>query len=464
MSSALAVRIEDIDYAGRSRKDLGDVASLAESIERVGLLHPVVVTADRKLIVGRRRIEAFRRLGRKEIPARIVSNLDELSLLLQAERDENTCRKEFTPEEAVHLGKRIEKEFKPKAQERKRSGGGDKTSEKGRALRVNYPKRSQDESKRTLSQAADASGMGRSSYERAKKVVESGDRALIDEMNRTGKVNSAHNKLKQKIKLEELEKKAAEASFLKDAPEWTIFRGDVMDGLQSIVDHQPKARLIFADPPYNIGVDYGCGAKADSLPAAKYELWFREWLALAVECLTDDGSLWLMIGDEYAAEYCLAIKSLSLTVRSWVKWYETFGVNCSRSFNRTSRHIFHAVKDPRSFVFNEHAVTRPSDRQTKYNDKRASESGKLLDDVWTHIPRLTGTCDERIPSFPTQLPIKLVQTIVECASEPGDFVVDPFLGSGTTGVACLKTQRKFFGVERQDKFATIAEKRMRAAL
>ena len=254
---------------------------------------------------------------------------------------------------------------------------------------------------------------------------------------------------------------AAAAEIEKDRPMYDILNMDVIDGLDS-VRHNGPARLIFTDPPYNIGIDYGDGEKADRLPHDEYMCWVSDWVELCCDCLTSDGSLWVMIGDEYAADYHATLRSHGLTIRSWVKWYETFGVNCSNTFNRTSRHIFYAVKDPKSFVFNPEPVTRPSDRQTKYGDSRAAAGGKIWDDVW-QIPRLTGTCAERIPDFPTQLPLALVEPIVLCASMPGDLVVDPFNGSGTTGVAAIRNGRKYVGIEQNEKFADIATERMAGA-
>ena len=265
---------------------------------------------------------------------------------------------------------------------------------------------------------------------------------------------------KRRKELAEAAAKAAEQQ-ASERPEWSILNVDVIDGLESVRDEHGPARLIFTDPPYNIGIDYGEGEKADLLSPQAYMKWVRQWLGLCWDCLTDDGSLWVMIGDEYAAEYCSEIKATGFTVRSWIKWYETFGVNCSNKFNRTSRHIFYAVKDESSFVFNPEPVTRPSDRQTKYGDSRASAGGKLWDDVW-QIPRLTGTCSERIPDFPTQLPLALVEPIVLCASMPGDLVVDPFNGSGTTGVAAIRSGRKYVGIEKNEAFVDMAEMRLRA--
>jgi site-specific DNA-methyltransferase (adenine-specific) len=254
---------------------------------------------------------------------------------------------------------------------------------------------------------------------------------------------------------------AAKSIHAGNRPAWSILNVDVMDGLESVRDEHGPSRLILTDPPYNIGIDYGDGEKADLLSPQAYMKWVRQWFGLCWDCLTDDGSLWVMIGDEYAAEYCTELKATGFTIRSWIKWYETFGVNCSSKFNRTSRHIFYAVKDEKSFVFNPEPVTRPSDRQTKYGDSRAAAGGKLWDDVW-QIPRLTGTCAERIPDFPTQLPLALVEPIVLCASMPGDLVVDPFNGSGTTGVAAIRSGRKYIGIEKNEAFVDMAEMRLRA--
>jgi site-specific DNA-methyltransferase (adenine-specific) len=242
---------------------------------------------------------------------------------------------------------------------------------------------------------------------------------------------------------------------------WEILHGDCLQLLPLLPS---PARLIFADPPYNMGIDYGAGKLADRLPDDAYMRWAAAWLEACRDRLTDDGSLWVLISDEYAAEYVIAIKQLGFTLRSWIKWYETFGVNCTKKFNRTSRHLLHCVRDPKRFVFQNSAVTRESDRQAKYNDKRANPRGKLWDDVWgvnPLIPRLTGTCSERIPGFPTQLPLALLRPIVLCASEPGDLVVDPFCGSGTTGVVCVDNQRWFLGIERSAEFAQAAEGRLR---
>ena len=241
-------------------------------------------------------------------------------------------------------------------------------------------------------------------------------------------------------------------------PHWEIREGDCLALLPDVPDG--TARLVFCDPPYNLGIDYGEGCEADLLPAAEYMAWAARWIAEAHRVLAADGSLWVLVSDEYAPEYGVAIKQAGFTVRNIVKWYETFGVNCTDKFSRTSRLLYYAVKDARSFVFDRSAVMRPSDRQTKYDDPRANPAGKVLDDVWTDIPRLAGTHAERLPGFPTQLPLALLRRVVLCASRPGDVVMDFFSGSGTTGAAAVEGGRQYLGLERQPTFARAARARL----
>ena len=89
-----AIRVE-----GRFRRELGDIASLADSIAEVGLLHPIVVTPDHRLIAGARRLHAMRKLGRTHVPAHVVPLAD----ILRGEFDENAVRADFLPSEFVAI-------------------------------------------------------------------------------------------------------------------------------------------------------------------------------------------------------------------------------------------------------------------------------------------------------------------------------------------------------------------------
>jgi site-specific DNA-methyltransferase (adenine-specific) len=221
-------------------------------------------------------------------------------------------------------------------------------------------------------------------------------------------------------------------------------------------------RLAFADPPYNMGVDYGDGFD-DARPDDAYLAWSLEWMRQVRGVLTPDGSLWLLIPHEWAARLEIAAVGLGFHIHQRIVWYESFGVNCTTKFNRCSRMLLWFTNHKSERVFNPDAVRRRSDRQELYNDKRANPAGKLWDDVWgvnPPIPRLTGTCAERVKGFPTQLPLRLLRPIVGCASDPGDLVVDPFSGSGTTGVACHELNRNFIGIDRSARFCRLADSRL----
>lgn len=320
-----------------------------------------------------------------------------------------------------------------------------------------------DTSALTDHKLAEAAGTNRTYLNTARKVVDQAPELAARVERGEMTLPQAAAEMRRDEKRRGLEEKskvvAAQRGKQKD---WQLIHADVLVGLRAIKEKHGQARLIFADPPYNIGVNYGKHHN-DSMRSEDFLAWCLKWMNGCCDCLTDDGSLWVMINDEYAADFVMNLRDCHLTMRSWIKWYETFGVNCSNNFNRTSRHILYFVMDEDRFVFNETEVLQPSARQSKYNDSRAQSSGKIIDDVWTDIPRLTGTSKERVPDFPTQLPVALLSRIVACASEPGDLVVDPFNGSGTTGVAAIQSGRRYVGIEASSEFITLAGKRLEVA-
>jgi site-specific DNA-methyltransferase (adenine-specific) len=256
-------------------------------------------------------------------------------------------------------------------------------------------------------------------------------------------VREIHRNVKRKI----LARKAAD-SRLPGTFAGTIITGDCLVKMPTMP--RRSIRLIFADPKYNQSIDYGDGEKADKLSDDEYLMLTAQWVAECYELLAPDGTMCVLISDEYAAEYAILLKKIGLHRRSWIKWYESFGVNCNNNFNRCSRHLFYCVKDERNFVFNADAFNRKSDRQTKYNDKRAAKGGKLWDNVWGITPpihRLVDNSPERMPDFKTQLPLDLLKPIVAGFSDPGDMVLDPFSGSGTTVAAAKLLGRKGVGIE-----------------
>jgi site-specific DNA-methyltransferase (adenine-specific) len=220
-----------------------------------------------------------------------------------------------------------------------------------------------------------------------------------------------------------------------------------------------SVRLLFADPPYNQGVDYGDREEADRRPDEQYLSWCGQWIAAGVRALAADGSMWVLISEDYVDHFGILIRRAGLFRRCVIPWHEGFGTYRANNFGRCCRFLLYCVKDPRRFVFHPDEVRCPSARQTEYNDRRANPDGKVFDNLG-EIDRVCGNHPERIPGFPTQLPRELLRRVVPCATDPGDLVVDPFSGSATTGVVCLETGRRFVGIERQEKFVRLSRERL----
>jgi len=238
-----------------------------------------------------------------------------------------------------------------------------------------------------------------------------------------------------------------------------VYCGDCIEMLNGC--DGPFADLIFADPPFNIGYQYD--TYNDRRNYDEYVQWTRRWMQACLSVLKPAGSFYIAIGDEYAAEVRLIARDLPLHLRNWIIWHYTFGQNTKRKFARSHTHIFYFVRDSKNFTFNDAAVRVPSARQLVYNDRRAHPAGKIPDDVWRY-PRVCGTFKERQGWHSCQMPVKLLARIIKASSNPGDVVLDPFSGSGTTLVAAAVLNRRYVGIELSRQYVESTRKRIADAL
>jgi site-specific DNA-methyltransferase (adenine-specific) len=109
------------------------------------------------------------------------------------------------------------------------------------------------------------------------------------------------------------------------------------------------------------------------------------------------------------------------------------------------------------------AVRIPSARQTTYADIRANPIGKLPDDVWS-FSRVCGTFNERVQWHPCQMPERILERIVKVSSNPGDVVLDPFSGSGTTSVVAAQLGRQYIGTDLSAEYVIHSTQRIADAL
>ncbi len=227
-----------------------------------------------------------------------------------------------------------------------------------------------------------------------------------------------------------------------------IINADVLEGLRQLRSN--SVRLIFADPPYNQGIDYGFGKKADMLPSDEYLRWCQRWMKAAIRPLAAGGTLWVLISSEWSCEFGVTLKGL-LPMRRQIVWRETFGQYQQANFTNEHRVLFYHVKSGAKQTWNPDAIRVPSARQTKYNDIRANPKGRVPGDVWK-FSRVCGTFKERVHWHPTQLPEKLLERIVLCATNRGDTVLDAFAGSGSMLRVCQKHNRQFVGIDNNAEY------------
>jgi site-specific DNA-methyltransferase (adenine-specific) len=250
------------------------------------------------------------------------------------------------------------------------------------------------------------------------------------------------------------------------------------DGPEGWVD------LVFADPPFNIGYLYD--GYDDERKAEDYLKFSTDWMAAVKRALKPTGSFYLAIGDEYAADLCvIARRQLGFNLRNWIIWHYTFGQQPKNKFARSHTHILYFTKDAKEFTFNPDKIRVASARQTTYADARANPKGKLPDDVWYlrpqeasaaeeqffatesdtwNVSRVCGTFKEREGWHGCQMPINVLNRIILASSNPGDIVLDPFNGSGTTVVAAAMLNRQYVGIDQSEEYVGFARKRLESML
>jgi DNA modification methylase len=252
-----------------------------------------------------------------------------------------------------------------------------------------------------------------------------------------------------------------------------VTHGDCIERMLALPEG--SVHLAFADPPFNIGYEYD--VYDDRLERSQYLEWSRRWISAVHRATTPSGAFWLAIGDEYAAELKIIAQDIGFHCRSWVIWYYTFGVHCRLKFTRSHAHIFHFVKDPKSFLFRADEVSVPSARQLVYADARANPKGRTPDDTWIlrpqdcregltpnedtwYFPRVAGTFKERAGFHGCQMPEQLLARILRVSSEPEGIVMDPFSGSASTLVVAKKLGRRFLGFDLSEEYVQLGNQRL----
>lgn len=220
-----------------------------------------------------------------------------------------------------------------------------------------------------------------------------------------------------------------------------IIHGDCIEEMQKFIKEGRAFDFIFCDPPFNIGHAYkGFEDKWES--DAAFEAWCFQWLILAYNLLQPGGVLALHGPDKLAESYILfatGMRKQGIKRIAWVNWHYRFG-QCNKSNWIDARCHCLLFTNGEPHTWNPEEVLVESDR-VKYGDNRAAKTGgrRVPGTVWgvpsdgANWGRVTGSHSnkERRGNHPNQLPELYIARLLRAYTNPGDWVLDPFCGSGT---------------------------------
>lgn len=227
----------------------------------------------------------------------------------------------------------------------------------------------------------------------------------------------------------------------------------VADALEKLPDLADESfDLIVADPPYNLGKDYG--NSQDYKQFDDYIVFSRTWLKQACRILKPAGTLYVFMGVRFISYlYDLMERECGLNFNSWICWHYTQGLGKTRGFSPRHDDILMFTRTTRH-KFNLDAVRVPQKYYRSRNNMRGANPG----DVWqfSHVHY----CNENRQPHPTQKPEGLIERMVLASSEEGDWVLDPFAGSGTTLRVCQQLQRNVMGIELNPEYVSNIHSRL----
>ncbi len=252
------------------------------------------------------------------------------------------------------------------------------------------------------------------------------------------------------------------------AEQVVLFEGDCLDLLRQIPEG--AVQLVVTSPPYNIGKSY-----EKKMPLEEYLSQQRRVIEECARVVNDRGSICWQVGNYVSAEGIIPFDvllypifaDLRLQLRNRIVWSFGHGLHSKKRFSGRYEVILWFTKG-QGYKFNLDAVRVPQ----KYAGKRYFKGpkkgelsshplGKNPGDVW-EIPNVKANHVEKT-IHPCQFPVELVERLVLALTEEGDWVLDPFMGVGSSAIAALKHGRRAAGADVVPEYVTIARERIRAA-
>jgi len=264
--------------------------------------------------------------------------------------------------------------------------------------------------------------------------------------------------------LSAIEAKLGKPNFRQDGV--LLYRGDCLELLPRLPIC--SIHLTVTSPPYNIGKEY-----EQPMQLERYLGWCAQWIDRVHAATRPNGAFWLNLG--YLAIPGRA-RAIPIPYLLWdrvpfyllqeIVWTYGAGVAGRKAFCPRNEKFLWYVKGQDDYAFDLDAVRDPDVKyphQKKNGKLRCNPLGKNPGDVWS-IPKVTSGTDRSSPErtdHPAQFPVRVIDRIIRACSSPGDVILDPFMGSGTTAEAALRAGRQVVGFEISDRYLEIAARRLK---
>lgn len=252
--------------------------------------------------------------------------------------------------------------------------------------------------------------------------------------------------------------------------EFTLIKGDSFRVLKKLT---PKSiDMIFTDPPYflssggiscsggkQVSVDKGDWDK--SLEIKERLVYHRKWIRACREVLKDNGTIWVSatLHSVYAIGVALEMEGFSIINNIiWQKTNPSPNLAC-RCFTHSTETVIWARKQLTPKKKGKHTFN--------YELMKEENGGKQMKDVWEfnepepefYVSSVTPQSEKKEGKHPTQKPLGLLRRIIEASTNDGDLILDPFNGSGTTGIAANELGRKYIGIEQEEEYLALTVRR-----
>ena len=248
-----------------------------------------------------------------------------------------------------------------------------------------------------------------------------------------------------------------------------VYHGDCIDLLRSISDG--TLQLVVTSPPYNIGKEYERKLKLETYVEQQSSI-----IAECVRCLSPQGSICWQVGNYVDGGVIIPLDTVlhpifmqhGLKMRNRIIWHFVHGLHCSRRFSGRYETIIWFTKSD-DYIFNLDPIRIPQKYPGKKHFKgpkagkySCNPLGKNPGDLWV-IPNVKSNHIEKT-EHPCQFPVELIERLVLSMTDEGDWVFDPFFGTGTSIIAAIRHKRRGVGAETVEKYVSFAKQRIKQEL